>query len=471
MKRVLMVAAAMLYVGTVLAQEIPTSKLMEAALGKANVMMQMSYDYTQEASKQVPAQKYSFQAICLTKDGLFMTFGISQGMRSQEITNLKLTAPGENGKSYKAEFLWADRETGLAFVRATENGEFTPASFNSAATLKVGTRLFSVGIFEDDPAHGLYVAPGYVSGVFRWPGKVVLVSGGSTVNEGAPILNEEGQFVGISVSQFLRHQVRTQQGPQEMQLESKVMGHFVHPASEFAHVIDYAIKNPTKKRQLSWIGVLNFDPVDEAGLVKVDVPAVIVGKLAKGGPAEQAGLKERDVVVKVDGKGLEKFSSPVLVRTAMALNLIRMPAGQKVTLTVRRGDKEFDVPVTVTPQPQDESDVERYIVTQLGFMVRDRAESDAFVMPEEIAGVDGLLVLQVPKNGPADKAGLQPGDMITQLNNERVSKVQTFKTMLDKAMTDKPNAPVNVTIQREKAKPVTLAIYPPAPENKTPAAP
>ena len=262
------------------------------------------------------------------------------------------------------------------------------------------------------------------------------------------------------MSQFLRYQVRTNQGVQEMALDSKAMGHFFRPASEFAHVLEYARKNPTKPRVLSWIGVLDFRPVDESSVLKAEVPAAVVGKVATDGPAS-AVLKENDLIVAVDGNGLEKFTSPVMVRNAFALNLIRMEPGRKVKLTIRRDGKQMDVEVTTAAQPQDISQVPQFIVTQLGFRVRERAELDRYLMPTEMSKVPGLVVMQVGQNTSADRSNLRPGDIILTVNNEPVTKVEAFKKMITYALNQNPTMAVAFSVQRGKDV-IIVQIQPPA---------
>ena len=460
MKRLGLASVVMVLVcGPAMAQDA-TSKLMTLAASKANVLMQVSYEYVQDASQPVPTQKYTAQALCLSKEGLFMTYGIVAGMRSSEINDLRLTPPGDTGPGIKAEYLWTDRETNISFLRATEPGDFAPAVFNTKVDLKVGAKVASVGMFEDDPAHAPYVSAAYISAVMRIPGRIALVASGTLTNDGSPVMNETGEFIGVTMSQFLRYQVRTNQGVQEMAMDPKAMGHFFRPASEFVHVLDYVKASPNKPRVLSWIGVLDFRAVDENSVLKAEVPAVVVGRVVADGPAASV-LKENDLIVAINGQGLEKFSSPILTRNAFALSLIRMAPGQAVKLTVRRDGKQADVQVMTAAQPQDDSQVPRFIVTQLGFRVRERAELDKYLMPKEMAGVPGLVVLQVGQNTAADRAGMRAGDIVTSVNNEPVTKVAAFKTMVTSALTKNPGSAVVVAVQRGDDK-INMVILPPA---------
>jgi len=198
---------------------------------------------------------------------------------------------------------------------------------------------------------------------------------------------------------------------------------------------------------LSWIGVLNFRPVDDNSVVKAEVPAVAVGRVAPEGPASST-LKEGDLIVKVDGKGLEKLPSPGLIHDAFVLKLVRMAPNQTLTLTIRRDGKESDVQVVTAPQPQDDTLAPRFIVTQLGFRVRERAELDKFIMPPDVAKVDALVVLQVVQGSPADRQGLRTGDLIVSVNTEAVSKVAAFKTKVTAALTKSPTSAVTFVVRR-----------------------
>jgi len=146
----------------------------------------------------------------------------------------------------------------------------------------------------------------------------------------------------------------------------------------------------------------------------------LVSEVVKGSPADKAGIKSGDVVVRFNDKEIGEFSD--LSRyagltkpgTTVQLELIR--EGKKMELTVELGEFEKGEKVAIG-KGEEKSDI--------GITVQD-------ITPElarsfNIKPSEGVLVVDVQSNSLADKAGMQRGDVILEVNRKKLGNTRDFQ--------------------------------------------
>ena len=142
----------------------------------------------------------------------------------------------------------------------------------------------------------------------------------------------------------------------------------------------------------------------------------LVAEVVKDSPADRAGLKSGDVVLKINGKLVENVGA---LRSTIAL----MKPDEKITLRVMRNKNLMDVTVTVGAHP--ESDIgNNDIQNQLGIALQD-------ITPELASqlGLDrdhGVMIKNVDPNSPAQDAGLRRGQIILSVNQKPVETTEEF---------------------------------------------
>jgi S1-C subfamily serine protease len=168
-------------------------------------------------------------------------------------------------------------------------------------------------------------------------------------------------------------------------------------------------------------------PIPEVGT------GAIITEVLPDSPAEQAGLQEGDVVVAVDNQ-----------RVGPAGNLARLirpyEPGDRVTLTIRRGDEEArKIRVKLGENPDVPGapylGVRYQLAASRGMMLRQilpggergmwRLDEMPMPLPGDL-GHAGIMVMSVTEGSPADNAGLQHGDLIVSLNGEPVGSAEAF---------------------------------------------
>jgi S1-C subfamily serine protease len=177
-------------------------------------------------------------------------------------------------------------------------------------------------------------------------------------------------------------------------------------------------------------------PVDVS--VRIGERGAVIVEVIPDGPAEEAGLREGDVIVALDGQELG-------VECRLADLIGEHQPGDTVTLEIEHpGEEPREVAVELGEHP-DEEDVAylgvRYrCLGRLGIM---RREGWPFVLPHA-EFERGAIVLSVDEESPASEVGLEKGDVITGIDGEPVEGTQ--------ALTD-------AIAEREPGESVTLTVY------------
>ena len=242
-------------------------------------------------------------------------------------------------------------------------------------------------------------------------------------NSGGPLFNARGEVIGIN-----------------SQIYSGSGGYqglsFAIPMDVVNKVKDQLLAHGKVTRGRIGVAVqdVNQALADSFGLK--ELRGALVSSIEKGSPAEKAGLEPGDVIVAVDGKSVEGSGdlssriSDIKPGNSAKIDIVRK--GTPKTLTAQIGELK-DTKVA-------KADAEQANRGKLGLAVRplDRDE-------RRDAGTDGLVVEQV--GGPAERAGIQPGDIILSLNGNKVSTVEDLRKLVDKS-----GKRVALLVQREDAK-------------------
>jgi len=150
----------------------------------------------------------------------------------------------------------------------------------------------------------------------------------------------------------------------------------------------------------AWIEAMAADVADE--------PGIVVSALVKDGPAAEAGVKRGDIVLKVGDRKVDRLAD-------LTAALKDREAGDQVKLTIRHGDDERDVTVTLDEQRGH------------GFLgILPCGPGAMAARAVRIAGGPklgaGAAVESIVAGGPAAEAGLRAGDVITAVDGQAVDK-------------------------------------------------
>lgn len=390
---------------------------------------------------------------------VFLTTGFGIQTRLSDLSKLTIRAGGLDTKKTTAEIMGVDPVTGMGFVRTTTSTKWTKVVFvGRRSGLKIGQQVVSIGLQNFNQGYAPYLGIAYVSGKVRAPETMYRVTGGLLTGNCSPVFNLDGKVVGIVGRQLpAPFQMRTPRGNSQIALTGRDTNSYFLPIDEFAVAISN-IPSPTTVKRRVWTGIVGYHPVtdDDAKTYGIKVPAVMVGKVVNGSPAHTAGIMERDLIIGLNGRQLEKFPRPSLVgvRFIHQLQIIAAAGGKKASLTIRRGDKQTSVNVALEPIPKQGYEADRYISRALGMIIREKLPSDSFNDKSPTAKVKGVIVASSPSEGSAGNAGVRRGDLLIQIDGKPVTTIAQAKEVITKTA---PGKTIILLVQRgDKTYPISV---------------
>ena len=198
----------------------------------------------------------------------------------------------------------------------------------------------------------------------------------------------------------------------------------------FMTAVHTAIAAPKR----GWLGVAvqEITPSLQKALELGDRKGLMITEVMDDSPAERAGLLEEDVILRYDGEPVSRISElRRLVR--------RTSPGTEVTLRIWRDGKEMDIRATIGKLRRRASDVFIWRgpgktleifsgYPRLGVQVHELNPDLARYF--EVDDREGVLVLEVEEDSPAEKAGLKAGDVIVRVEGEKVRDADDLRDIL-----------------------------------------
>lgn len=243
-------------------------------------------------------------------------------------------------------------------------------------------------------------------------------------NSGGPLFNLQGEVIGINSAIFSPSGGNIGIG-------------FAVPTSLAKNVIDQLKDHGHAIR--GWLGVkiqMVTDEIAESMGMKKASGALVV-EVTKDSPADKAGVKVGDVITKFDGKDINEMHQ--LPRIVAETDI-----GKKVAVELLRDNKPKTVSVTPAEMKEDEPKVTEnadnqkveqpgmttYAVQGMSLANITDALRTQFSIP---ATVQGLVIVELNRNGEAAKSGLMFGDVITQVNDSPTPTLDDFKSAMGEA--------------------------------------
>ncbi|MCS7242448.1 DegQ family serine endoprotease [Candidatus Caldatribacterium sp.] len=224
-------------------------------------------------------------------------------------------------------------------------------------------------------------------------------------NSGGPLLNLRGEVIGINTA-ILPY--------------AQGIG-FAVPINMVKSILDQLLAEGRVIR--AWLGVYIQDLTPEMA-EKFGLPeakGALVADVSKGSPAEKAGLRRGDIVLKVDEKETPTVSD--LQREIRS----RRP-GDRVRLEIWRDGKRMILEATLGELKDSGTVVPEAQKVDLGFEV---AEITPELVEQYSLKTDrGVVIVSVQAGGPADEAGLRPGDVILEVNRKEIASLADWESAL-----------------------------------------
>ncbi|MBK7264446.1 MAG: DegQ family serine endoprotease [Rubrivivax sp.] len=333
-------------------------------------------------------------------------------------------------REFKARVVGSDKRTDVALVKIDASA-LPSVKIGDSNRVKVGEWVMAIGSpfgLENSVTAGIVSAKARDTGDYvPFIQTDVAINPG---NSGGPLINLRGEVVGINSQIYSR--------------SGGFMGiSFAIPIDEAMRVSDQL---RTQGRVIRGrigvqIGPITKEVAESIGLGKAS--GALVQNVEAGGPAEKGGVEAGDIIVKVDGKAVEKSGDlPRIIGNTK-------PGSRTVLQVFRRGSTR-DLSVTVgefeaerpTRTSKTEPGAAPVVKSALGLAVSDLSDAQK----KELNLRSGVRVDSA--DGAAARAGLREGDIIVALDNTDIMDSKQFATVATRA--EKARA-VSVLVRRGEA--------------------
>ena len=323
-----------------------------------------------------------------------------------------------DGRESAAQVIGRDPKTDLALIKiSTLLKDLPTLTLGDSDAIQVGDWVLAIGNpfgLEHTVTQGIISASGRVIGSGPYDNFLQTDAPINPGNSGGPLVNVKGEVVGINSAI-----VAAGQG----------IG-FAIPSNTAKRIV--AQLRETGKVVRGWIGVSiqTVTPGIATALGLKEARGVLVSDTMPGGPAEQGGLQKGDVIISFDGK---KVNEPKDLSWIVA----ETPVGKEIDVKVIRDGKEMDLKLKIAEMTGEP------VVSQapgpgvgLGLTVDN-------LRPElrekyRIKARSGVVILRVAPGSPSDIAGLQAGDVILEINQQRVADLRQYGQIMAKTEQGKP---------------------------------
>jgi len=364
-----------------------------------------------EESRRTIPQKGAGSGFIINQEGYVLTN--EHVVRKTDMIKVTLS----DGREFDGEVIGSDVTSDMAIVKIQAD-HLPTVTLGDSDKLRVGQIVIAIG----NP-YGLQqtVTMGVVSAKGR---SIPAGTGGQLYrnfiqtdtainpgNSGGPLLNIEGEVVGINTAI-----IPYAQG----------IG-FAIPINIAKRNIDDLI-NLGKVRR-SWLGVYIQEVTPEIAeqFDLTEAKGVLVGDVIEDSPAEEAGMERGDIIAKINN---EDVNSPEELQDKIR----SIGIGEKANVEVVRDGKEISFVVKIGEMPtleeKGEYPKEKVFSVQTGLKVE--AVTSEIAKELELPRVKGLVITEVIPGSSADDMGLQPGDVILNANRIEMSSIDKWEELINK---------------------------------------
>ncbi len=348
-------------------------------------------------------QKSLGSGFIISKDGYILTN--NHVVENADVINVTLS----NKHSFKAKVIGTDPKTDIALIKIDPKGEdLTVVKLGDSDKLEVGEWVIAIGNpfgFSRTVTAGIVSAKGRVIGEGPYDSFIQTDAAINPGNSGGPLLNMDGEVVGINTAI-----IASAQG----------IG-FAIPINMAKDIMQQLKENGSVVR--GWLGVyIQKVSKDLAEYFGMKEPyGALVSQVIEGSPADKAGIKRGDIIIEFDGKKVDDIDMlPRLVANTKV--------GKKVDVVVLREHSKKTLTVEIGKLPENTKLAKSDKNDKLGLTVANITPD--IMKKYGLEDNEGVLVVSVKPDSIADEAGIQAGDIIKSMEYQIVKNVDDYRKIL-----------------------------------------
>lgn len=329
----------------------------------------------------------------------------------------EITVVLSDRREFDAEIVGTDERTDLAVLRINKAPTDLPAlALGDADALEVGDLVLAIG---NPFGVGQTVTSGIVSAVARSTVGITdfrsFIQTDAAINpgnSGGALVTIDGNLVGINTA------IYSQDG-------GSVGIGFAIPTAMVRVVLNSILKEGRAVR--AWLGAGGQSVSSEiAEALGMDRPlGVIVNTVYDNSPAAKAGIEVGDVLMSVNGR-------EILDAENLRYRLATLVVGENAEVVLFREGAPLTVRVDLVPPPEDPPRDETDLADQLPPFGGSTVANLNPALAEELGveSQEGVIVLRLKRRSFARQAGLAPGDLILEINSDKIESVDDLEEAL-----------------------------------------
>lgn len=337
---------------------------------------------------------------------------------------IKITLPDK--REFIGKIKGSDSDTDIAILKIEPKGKIPVAKLGDSDKLKVGMWAIAIGNpfagqFEEKISLQPTVTVGVISALHRSiqvQGKNYeeLIQTDASINpgnSGGPLVNIQGEVIGLNTAIF-------------SPISANIGIGFAIPINKAKEVLGELINKGKIAR--GYLGVnpqdLTPDLAKKLGLSGTE--GVLVVEVGENTPAEKAGLKEKDVILEIDG---QKVTSASELRKI----IVKKQPGTNVKLLIFRNKQKKQIVVKIGERPE-ENLTEEQNKSWKGLIVGEITEEIAKSL--RLRKKQGVIVKNVEPKSVAEFAGIEIGDIIIEIKNKEIKNLSNYLSVIKEIKDD-----------------------------------
>lgn len=367
----------------------------------------------QQQQPQTRKQQGQGSGFIISKDGYILT-------NNHVVENAdKITVFTSDEQEYKAELIGTDPQSDVALIKIKADKDLPVLPLGDSDQLEVGEWVIAIGNpfgLSQTVTAGVVSAKGRNRvGLNDYENFIQTDAAINPGNSGGPLLNGQGEVVGINSALYSR--------------TGGYMGiGFAIPINMVKSIEDQLHNNGTVTR--GWLGVVIQDITKDlaATFGLKDAKGILVSEVQKDSPADKAGIKDGDVLISIGGKELKDVTD---LRNRVAM----ITPGTTVDLAIIRDGSQKHIDVEIGKQPENfghkQTATPGQLFDQFGLSLQNLTSELAERFGYEKG--QGVIISDVKAGSPAEEAGLKAGFLVEEINKIPVRSIDEAAKALEKS--------------------------------------